>query len=311
MPRSADDAAARRARPRSASDLPGDRHRPTCARPSDQGQPVWIAPPRSAGRRRHDRHDGRQRAKCPRSSAPAGRARRRHTLEGYKPPAATRATTGWRKALTMRPTAVIDEVKAATLLGRGGAGFPAGTKWGFCPPGVWPRYLVVNGDESEPGTYKDRILMERDPHQLIEGCLIAGYAIGLAPGVPLRAGRDGPRPGAHRRRPQRGLRRRSRQEHPGHRLLRRHRPALGRRRLHRRRGDRRSSRASRATAGCPGSSRRTSRRPRASTCKPTIVNNVETLSNLPWLMINGATKFAELRRRRRRRARGCSPCPAT
>ena len=75
---------------------------------------------------------------------------------------------------------MVDEVKAATLLGRGGAGFPAGTKWGFCPPGVWPRYIVVNGDESEPGTYKDRILMERDPHQLIEGCLIAAYAIGAA-----------------------------------------------------------------------------------------------------------------------------------
>ena len=69
-------------------------------------------------------------------------------------------------------------MKAASLLGRGGAGFPAGTKWGFCPPGVWPRYLVVNGDESEPGTYKDRLLMEKDPHQLIEGVLIACYAIG-------------------------------------------------------------------------------------------------------------------------------------
>ena len=59
-------------------------------------------------------------------------------------------------------------------------GFPAGVKWGFCPPGVWPRYLVVNGDESEPGTYKDRLLMELDPHQLIEGCLIACYAVGLS-----------------------------------------------------------------------------------------------------------------------------------
>ncbi|MEI2700616.1 MAG: hypothetical protein V9E94_20595 [Microthrixaceae bacterium] len=64
-------------------------------------------------------------------------------------------------------------MRDATVLGRGGAGFPAGVKWGFCPPGVWPRYIVVNGDESEPGTYKDRVLMERDPHQLIEGCLIA------------------------------------------------------------------------------------------------------------------------------------------
>jgi NADH-quinone oxidoreductase subunit F len=95
----------------------------------------------------------------------------------------SQATGGYealRKALTMTPEQVHEEVKAATLLGRGGAGFPAGTKWGFCPPGVWPRYLVVNGDESEPGTYKDRQLMERDPHQLIEGCLIACYAIGLS-----------------------------------------------------------------------------------------------------------------------------------
>ena len=86
-----------------------------------------------------------------------------------------------RKALSsMSPADVVDEVKAASVLGRGGAGFPAGVKWGFCPPGVWPRYLVVNGDESEPGTYKDRVLLERDPHQLIEGVLLTSYAIGAA-----------------------------------------------------------------------------------------------------------------------------------
>ena len=100
-----------------------------------------------------------------------------HTLEGYL---ATGGYRGLRAALAKAPSEVGDEVKAASLLGRGGAGFPAGTKWGFCPPGVWPRYLVVNGDESEPGTYKDRLLMERDPHQLIEGVLIACYAIGAA-----------------------------------------------------------------------------------------------------------------------------------
>jgi NADH-quinone oxidoreductase subunit F len=100
-----------------------------------------------------------------------------HTLERYL---ATGGYDGLKAALAKAPTEVGDEVKAASLLGRGGAGFPAGTKWGFCPPGVWPRYLVVNGDESEPGTYKDRLLMERDPHQLIEGVLIACYAIGAA-----------------------------------------------------------------------------------------------------------------------------------
>jgi NADH-quinone oxidoreductase subunit F len=100
-----------------------------------------------------------------------------HTLDRYL---ATGGYDGLRRALAKAPSEVVDEVKAASLLGRGGAGFPAGTKWGFCPPGVWPRYLVVNGDESEPGTYKDRLLMERDPHQLIEGVLIACYAIGAA-----------------------------------------------------------------------------------------------------------------------------------
>ncbi len=100
-----------------------------------------------------------------------------HTLEGYL---GSGGYAGLRAALARTPQELVDEVKAASLLGRGGAGFPAGTKWGFCPPGVWPRYLVVNGDESEPGTYKDRILMERDPHQLIEGVLIACYAIGAA-----------------------------------------------------------------------------------------------------------------------------------
>ena len=100
-----------------------------------------------------------------------------YTMERYL---ATGGYQGLRAALAKSPSQVSDEVKTASLLGRGGAGFPAGTKWGFCPPGVWPRYLVVNGDESEPGTYKDRLLMERDPHQLIEGMLIACYAIGAA-----------------------------------------------------------------------------------------------------------------------------------
>jgi NADH-quinone oxidoreductase subunit F len=100
-----------------------------------------------------------------------------HTLSRYLQ---TGGYEGLRAALRTPPAQVVDEVKTASLLGRGGAGFPAGVKWGFCPPGVFPRYLVVNGDESEPGTYKDRILMERDPHQLIEGALIACYAVGCA-----------------------------------------------------------------------------------------------------------------------------------
>ncbi|MCU1498755.1 MAG: nuoF [Acidimicrobiales bacterium] len=100
-----------------------------------------------------------------------------HTLERY---VATGGYQGLDAALAKTPAAVVEEVKSASLLGRGGAGFPAGVKWGFCPPGVFPRYLVVNGDESEPGTYKDRLLMEKDPHQLIEGVLIACYAVGCS-----------------------------------------------------------------------------------------------------------------------------------
>ncbi len=84
------------------------------------------------------------------------------------------------KALkTMTSEAVVEEVKKSGLRGRGGAGFPTGMKWSFLakPPGV-PRYLVCNADESEPGTFKDRYLMERIPHYLIEGMITSSYALG-------------------------------------------------------------------------------------------------------------------------------------
>src|SRR6266516_7542975 len=91
------------------------------------------------------------------------------------------ATDGYkalRKALEMKPDAVIEEVKVSNLRGRGGAGFPTGMKWSFVPrDSPKPKYIVVNGDESEPGTCKDRLLIENDPHQLIEGVLIAGLAV--------------------------------------------------------------------------------------------------------------------------------------
>lgn len=80
---------------------------------------------------------------------------------------------------SMTPEQVIEEVKRANLRGLGGAGFPAGVKWAFIPKGGdKPVYLVVNADEGEPGTFKDRYLMERDPHALLEGMIIAAYAIG-------------------------------------------------------------------------------------------------------------------------------------
>ncbi|MBK6438207.1 MAG: NADH-quinone oxidoreductase subunit F [Candidatus Microthrix sp.] len=110
-----------------------------------------------------------------RFAEPAG-----HTLDGYRSTGSYRGYQALERVLTMAPSAVATAVRDATLLGRGGAGFPAGAKWGLMPGDVWPRYIVVNGDESEPGTYKDRLLMERDPHQLIEGSLIAAYAVGAA-----------------------------------------------------------------------------------------------------------------------------------
>lgn len=78
---------------------------------------------------------------------------------------------------TMTADQVTDAVKASGLKGRGGAGFPTGMKWSFLPKGVFPRYLVVNADESEPGTFKDREIMEKNPHQFIEGVIISAYAI--------------------------------------------------------------------------------------------------------------------------------------
>jgi NADH-quinone oxidoreductase subunit F len=83
-----------------------------------------------------------------------------------------------KKCIEMTPEAIIDELKTSSLRGRGGAGFPTGMKWSFVPRNTGkPTYVICNSDESEPGTCKDRLLMEKDPHQLIEGMLIAGWTI--------------------------------------------------------------------------------------------------------------------------------------
>jgi NADH-quinone oxidoreductase subunit F len=103
-----------------------------------------------------------------------------HTLEVY------RKTGGYeslKKAFQMSPADVIEEVKKSALRGRGGAGFPTGLKWSFVPKdSPKPKYVVCNADESEPGTFKDRYLLERDPHALIEGMIIAGWALGASTG---------------------------------------------------------------------------------------------------------------------------------
>lgn len=86
---------------------------------------------------------------------------------------------GLRKAIeTMTPADVVDAVKASGLRGRGGAGFPAGVKWSFIPKGAETVYVVVNADESEPGTFKDRELLEYNPHRVLEGVALCAYAVG-------------------------------------------------------------------------------------------------------------------------------------
>src|SRR5437868_3389718 len=90
-------------------------------------------------------------------------------LDGYK---------AVQKALKMQPDEITNEVKLSALRGRGGAGFSTGMKWSFVPKeAAKPKYVLVNGDESEPGTCKDRLILEQDPHSVIEGVVIAGLAV--------------------------------------------------------------------------------------------------------------------------------------
>ena len=232
-----------------------------------------------------------------------------HPRRATRPPAATRAC---KAALAKAPDDVVDEVKTASLLGRGGAGFPAGVKWGFCPPGVWPRYLVVNGDESEPGTYKDRLLMERDPHQLIEGVLIACYAVGCAQAFLYVRGEMAAGPGAHRRRAQRGLRRRATSA----------RTSSGSDFsvdivLHWGAGAYIVGEETALIESLEGNRGMPRLKPpffpaaKGLYLQPTIVNNVETLANLPWILTQRRRRVRRARRRELARARACSRCPAT
>src|SRR5256885_4298532 len=95
-------------------------------------------------------------------------------LDGYK---------AVQKALGMQPDVIINEVKNSGLRGRGGAGFNTGLKWSFVPKqSAKPKYILCNGDESEPGTCKDRLIFEHDPHSVIEGTMIAGLAVGASAG---------------------------------------------------------------------------------------------------------------------------------
>ena len=98
-----------------------------------------------------------------------------HTLSGYE---SVGGYSSLKKAFAMTPDRIIDEVKKSALRGRGGAGFPTGSKWGFVPFNLGkPIYLLCNADESEPGTFKDRVILEKNPHSLIEGIIVSSFAV--------------------------------------------------------------------------------------------------------------------------------------
>lgn len=112
-------------------------------------------------------------------SAPFGDPKERHIV-GYDEYVKTGGYKALEAAIDMAPADIVDMVKDSGLRGRGGAGFPCGLKWTFLPePDGGPRYLAVNADESEPGTFKDRLLLDYDPHQMLEGIAIACYACGI------------------------------------------------------------------------------------------------------------------------------------
>jgi len=213
-----------------------------------------------------------------------------HTLERYE---ATGGYSALRKGmLDIGAEAIAAEVKASNLRGRGGANFPAGVKWGFLAPAK-PAYLVFNGDESEPGTFKDRQLLERDPHQLIEGVVLTSFALSINHAFIYIRG-EYPKPA---RRVQHAVDEAYAKGYLGKDIL-----GTGfeldvtvhlgggayicgeesalLNSLEGRRGEPRLKPPFPAVAGLYA--------------KPTIVNNVETISNVPWIVNNGGVAYASI-----------------
>lgn len=213
-----------------------------------------------------------------------------HTLDRYEK---TGGYEALKKALgDLSPEDVAEQVKASSIRGRGGANFPTGVKWGFLAQAT-PRYLVVNGDESEPGTFKDRQLLERDPHQLIEGVALAAYALGASHAFIYIRG-EYPKPA---RRVEKAIEEAYEAGFLGADILGSgfdlkvtlhlgagayicgEETALLNS-LEGRRGEPRLKPPFPAVEGLYA--------------KPTIVNNVETISNLPWIVTNGGRAYASI-----------------
>jgi NADH-quinone oxidoreductase subunit F len=213
-----------------------------------------------------------------------------HTLERYL---ATGGYEGLRAAVQRPPDEIVEEVKTSGLRGRGGAGFATGQKWSFLPADVFPRYLVVNGDEGEPATFKDHMLIERDPHQLIEGIAIASYAIQCNKAFLYLRGEFAL---GHER-----MSRALREAYAN--------GALGKNIygsgfdidvvLHPGAGAYICGEETALLSSLEGFRGEPRIRPpfpavKGLYQKPTVVNNVETLSNMPWIVLNGGAAYAAL-----------------
>ena len=214
-----------------------------------------------------------------------------HTLDVYLQ---TGGYQGLERALSMTPEQVHDEVKAATIQGRGGAGFPAGAKWGLIAPGNYPRYLVINGDESEPGTYKDRVIIERDPHLLLEGVLITAYAIRAEQAfIYIR----GEMPFAHERMIQ-AVNDAYRAGYVGRNVL--GKPWGVEVVVHWGAGAYIVGEETALIESLEGNRGMPRLKPpyfpaaKGLYMQPTVVNNVETMANIPWIVSNGGAAFAAL-----------------
>jgi len=212
-----------------------------------------------------------------------------HTIKRYE---ATGGYSALRKGFEIGPEAIAAEVKASNIRGRGGANFPAGVKWGFLAA-ARPAYLVVNGDESEPGTFKDRQLLERDPHQLIEGVILSSYALDVHHAFIYIRG-EYPKPA---RRVQQAVDSAYERGYLGKKIL-----GTGFDldvTVHLGAGAYICGEESALISSLEGRRGEPRIRPpfpavEGLYSKPTIVNNVETISNVPWIVKNGGAAYAEI-----------------
>ena len=213
------------------------------------------------------------------------------SLESYRSDGGYRAL---EKALGMDPAAIVEEVKRSNLRGRGGAGFATGLKWSFLPKDIRPRYLTVNADESEPGTFKDRYILEHDPHMLIEGIAITCLALDIHLAYVYVRGEFA----KQARILERALEEARAAGILGPRLL-GHEEFDLEVHVHRGAGAYICGEESALLESLEGKKGYPRLKPPFPAVvglwgKPTIINNVETLSNVPWIVEHGGVAFAEL-----------------